>query len=62
MGLFVICLARREIGYMTHVSSILTSKTPGASQFLNYSKMLIYGSVIPKCVETEPMYLAMCVY
>lgn len=54
------------MGYMKHVPSILSSKTPGAPALLNYSKRVIYGSIymvlsIPKCIETEPMYLAMSV-
>lgn len=49
------------MGYLTHVPSILTSKTPGASVLLNYSKRVIYGCVIPECIETEPIDSVMCV-
>lgn len=49
------------MGYMGHVPFVHNSKMPGALVFLNYSKRVIYGSVIPKCIETELMYLVMCV-
>lgn len=49
------------MGYMTHVPSTLTSKISGVSVLLSDSKSVIYSSVIPKCIETEPIYLLMCV-
>lgn len=53
--------ARREMGSMTHVPSTLTSKISGASVLLRDSQSVIYGFILRKYIESEPMYLLMCV-
>lgn len=46
---------------MTHVPFTLTSKISGASVLLRDSQSVIYGFILPKYIDPEPMYLLMCI-